>query len=270
MCCGALNLQGQDTLLYKLIGTDSLLIEVLYPQQQAAEALRPAVVFFHGGGWRNGNRNHLRRQAKYFVDRGAVCFLVEYRIESKHGTSPFEALADAKSALRYVRSKAAHFQIDPAMIVACGGSAGGHLAAACALIDGYETEGEMTQISSRPDALILLNPVIDNSPAGYGYRKIGEEYRTFSPLHNIKRGAPPTLFLLGTQDKLIPVATARYYQTAMERVGSRCELKLYEGQEHSFFNYARSPQYFEATLTEMDAFLVSLGFLLPLNHLKTD
>jgi hypothetical protein len=59
---------------------------------------------------------------------------------------------------------------------------------------------------------------------------------------------------------LIPVETAKYYQVVMQKVGSRCELKLYEGQAHGFFNY-RNLKLYRQTVVEMDAFLVSLGYL---------
>ena len=107
---------------------------------------------------------------------------------------------------------------------------------------------------------MLFNPVIDNGPGGYGYERIGKEYKKFSPLHNINEGAPPTIILVGTKDKLIPVETVKYYKTVMEKVGSRCDLKLYEGEVHGFFNY-RNFEYYKKTLIEADKFLVSLGYL---------
>lgn len=55
-------------------------------------------------------------------------------------------------------------------------------------------------------------------------------------MHSIAKGAPPTLFFLGTKDKHIRVSTADDYKTRMKAVGSRCDLKIYEGQAHGFFN----------------------------------
>jgi len=95
---------------------------------------------------------------------------------------------------------------------------------------------------------------------GYGYNRIGQNYKDFSPLHNINKGAPPTIFFLGTRDNLIPVETAEYYKTVMEKVGSRCELFLFEGAGHGFFNF-KNPEYYNQTVRETDQFLVSLGYL---------
>jgi acetyl esterase/lipase len=169
-------------------------------------------------------------------------------------------LKDAKSAIRYLRVNAAKFNINPNRIIASGGSAGAHLAAATALIDGYNEAADDLAISPVPNVLVLFNPVIDNGPGGYGFERIGNEYKNFSPLHNIKAGAPPTLFLLGSQDNLIPVVTAQYYQMAMEKVGSRCDLLLYEDQPHGFFNYPNF-EYYKKTVEAADDFLQSLGYL---------
>jgi acetyl esterase len=115
-------------------------------------------------------------------------------------------------------------------------------------------------VSCIPNSLVLFNPVIDNSPGGYGYERIGEAYKNFSPLHNINKGAPPTIFFLGTNDDLIPVETAQYYKVVMEKVGSRCDLKLYKGEGHGFFNY-RNTKYYNQTVAVTDRFLQSLGYI---------
>ncbi len=222
----------------------------------------PAMIFFFGGGWINGDRSHFVHHARHFSERGMVCFLADYRTCSRHGTTPLESLKDARSAIRFLREHATRFHIDPEKVVASGGSAGGHLAAAAALTESYNESTDPPEVSPVPDALVLFNPVIDNGPGGYGYERIGPEYKDFSPLHNIRKGAPPTVIFLGTEDRLIPVETAEYYCRVMERVGSRCDLFLYQGAGHGFFNYGRGDHYTK-TLEEADRFLVSLGYLPP-------
>ncbi len=254
---------AQETILYKKIDTTSLFVEIHQPSQMDDSRQYPAMVFFFGGGWNGGTRHHFLPQAKYFANRGLVCFLVDYRTRKKHGTTPFECVKDAKSAIRFIRANAAQFQIDPNQVIAAGGSAGGHLAAATALIEAYNEDTDDRSVSCIPNALVLFNPVSDNGPGGYGFERIGTAYQQFSPLHNIHKGAPPTLFLLGTEDNLIPVEMATYYKMVMEKVGSRCDLVLYEGQEHGFFNKSekRGAHYFNLTVLEADRFLQSLGYL---------
>jgi acetyl esterase/lipase len=184
--------------------------------------------------------------------------LVDYRIQGKHKTTPFESLKDAKSAIRFIKENSEKLHIDSSKIIAAGGSAGGHLAAATALIEEYNEITDNLNITSKPNALVLFNPVIDNGPGGYGFSRIRAEYKNFSPLHNIQKNAPPTIIFLGTEDIYIPVETAKYYKKVMEKVGSRCDLFLYEGAKHTFFN---NNKYYKEVLLEADKFLQSLGYL---------
>jgi len=259
MICTSVS-HAQEKTLYKQIDSTQLFLEVYYPENAEIGKNYPAMVFFFGGGWVSGERTQFLNHAKYFAQRGLVCFLADYRTKNKNNTSPFESLKDAKSAIRFIRKNASDFHIDSDKIIASGGSAGGHLAAATALTEGYNEATDDLSISCIPNALVLFNPVIDNSPGGYGYERIGDAYKSFSPLHNIKKGAPPTILFLGTIDKLIPVVTAEYYQMVMYKVESRCDLKLYEGAGYGFFNYTNF-DFYKATLTEADKFLVSLGYL---------
>lgn len=245
--------------IYKQIDTISLALDFYYPADIEPNRSYPVMIFFFGGGWNGGRISQFEPHAKYFSDRGIICVLADYRVKSRHNSTPFDALEDAKSAMRYLREHASEFQIDTSKIVASGGSAGGHLAAATAIISKYDNPSENLQISSKPNALVLFNPVIDNGPGGYGYDRIGVKYKDFSPLHNINEGAPPTIFFLGTEDKLIPVVTAEYYKTVMEKVRSRCDLIVYEGEGHGFFNYKFSDNY-NKTISETEKFLTSLGY----------
>ncbi|WP_345278033.1 alpha/beta hydrolase [Litoribaculum gwangyangense] len=235
-------------------------MQVYYPEKMDAKQQYPAMVFFFGGGWNKGSMKQFEPHAKYFSKRGLVCFLVDYRVTNRHQSTPFESLKDAKSAIRFVRENAIKYHIDPSKIIASGGSAGGQLAAAAALIEGYNEDTDNTIISCKPNALVLFNPAIDNGPAGVGYDRIGNAYKNFSPLHNIEKGAPPTIIFQGTIDNLIPVETVKYYQTVMQKVGSPCELLLYEGKEHGFFNYNKIENY-KDTVSKTDTFLQTLGYL---------
>ena len=246
--------------VYKQIDTVTLSLDIYYPPERDMATDYPAMIFFFGGGWKGGSVAQFEPHARYFSSRGIICILADYRVESRQKTSPFKSLNDAKSAIRFIRRNAARFKIDTGKIIASGGSAGGHLAAATALVSEFNEPGEDLSVSCVPNAMVLFNPVIDNGPAGYGHERIRDAYKDFSPLHNISAGAPPTIFFLGTNDKLIPVETAKYFKKAMEKVGSRCDLFLYEGQPHGFFNF-RNREYYDKTVLETDRFLMSLGYL---------
>jgi acetyl esterase len=246
--------------VYKKVDTLSLTLDIYYPPSMDESKKYPAMIYFFGGGWVGGSTAQFEPHAKYFSERGLICVLADYRVKNKHKTPPFESLKDAKSAIRYIRKNAEKLNIDPNQIIASGGSAGGHLAAATAIIEKYDEPSEDLSISSIPQALVLFNPVIDNGPGGYGYERVNDQYKDFSPLHNIQKGAPPTILFLGTEDPLIPVETVQYYQTVMEKVGSRCDIHLYEGQKHGFFNL-KNIEYYNKTVFEADKFLSSLGYI---------
>jgi acetyl esterase/lipase len=245
---------------YRKIDSTELFLHMWYPPDYDPAQKYPAIIFFFGGGWIGGGPTQFTEQAKYFARRGMIAMTADYRVKKRNNTTPFDAVRDAKSAIRFLRQYAGILGVDPQKIVASGGSAGGHLAAAAGIIKGLEPPGEDTAISSRPDALVLFNPVFDNGPGGYGYDRVGERYREISPFHNIAPGDPPTILFFGTKDKYVPVATIKAFQKKMQDAGNRCDLFLYEGQGHGFFN-SWKPEYYEKTMREADKFLVSLGFL---------
>lgn len=257
------SLFSQKTAVYKTVGNTDLKMAVYEPPGFDKHKKYKAMVFFFGGGWTKGSYAQFKLHAAWFAEKGLVCFLPDYRVESRNHTTPFEALKDAKTAIRFIKQNADRFHIDSAKIIASGGSAGGQLAAATALITDYNEDTDNLAISPVPDALILFNPVIDNGPGGFGFERIGEAYLKFSPLHNIRKGAPPTLIMLGKKDHLIPVAAAEYYKTVMKKVGSRCDLVLYDNAGHGFFNQnaKNDNPFYQETLNEAERFLKSLGYI---------
>ena len=248
------------TQVYKQIDTVELAMEFHYPADAQISSPRPVIIFFFGGGWNGGSIGQFRPHAEYFATRGIIAALADYRVASRHNTTPFESLKDAKSAIRYLREHHRELGIDPDQIIAAGGSAGGHLAAATGNVPSMDEEGEDLSISARANALVLFNPVYDNGPGEYGYERVKEKYQAFSPKHNIRSGAPPTIVFFGTQDRLVKVPTIEAYDQAMEAVGARCETFLYEGQGHGFFNFRNQP-YYRETVYQTDLFLASLGYL---------
>jgi acetyl esterase/lipase len=258
--------QGAEKHVYKTAGSEQLAVWAVYPAKPVREGRNPAMVFFFGGGWSSGMTKQFETHAEYLAQRGMTAFLVEYRTRKSSGTTPFESVSDARSAMRFIRANAAELGIDPSRIAASGGSAGGHLAAAAAYVTSFDEQGEDRSVNPAPDALVLFNPVIDNSAQGYGNERLGERWREFSPMHNITAAnARPTLFMVGSEDHLIPVATAEGYARLCREAGGRCDLEIYPGATHGFFNIDRKKKqeerYYETTIARMDDFLVSLGYL---------
>ncbi|MEY4384858.1 MAG: Arylsulfatase [Verrucomicrobiota bacterium] len=249
-----------ETLVYKNVGDRELHLYVEKPADWKATDQRPAIVFFFGGGWVSGKPTQFQSQSEYLTTRGMVGVRVEYRVLPKDDKGPpVICCQDAKSAMRWVRSHAAELGIDPHLIAAAGGSAGGHLAAFTSMVGGMDDPVDDLSISPRADALVLFNPVFDNGPdGGYGNTRLGGRYREFSPAHNITSNTPPTIVFLGDSDKLISTNVLERFKAHMTKVGGRCDTHVYEAQPHGFFN---QEPYKTATLIEADKFLASLGWL---------
>ena len=250
-----------ETQTFKKVGDRELKLRILKPADARPGDSRPAIVFFHGGGWVGGSPHQFDEQCKYLVTRGIVCIQPAYRLLNRQDTRqpPDICIQDAKSAMRWVRSHAKELGIDPNRVAAGGGSAGGHLAAFVGLCDGIDDPQDDKTISAKASALVLFNPVFDNGPeGGWGTERVGNRFKELSPAHNISSDDPPTVIFIGRNDRLIPTTTVERFAAHMKQAGVRCDLHIYEGQGHGFFNSNPSQT---ITLIEADKFLTSLGYL---------
>ena len=246
---------------YKTVEDVALRLWVFAPDRAADADPRPAAVFFFGGGWRTGSPAQFARQARALRDRGMVAIVADYRVSSRHGTRPWQAVADARDAVRWVRTQAAELGVNPARVAAAGGSAGGHLAAATATLPDAGEE----DVAAPPDALMLFNPAVVLAPVEGVLepgdelaRRFGRPLDFMSPYHHVRAGHPPTRIVHGSADTVVPARTAVAYCERVASVGGDCEVVLYGGAGHGFFN--REP-HFERTLRQMLDFLEGLGWL---------
>lgn len=260
-CLALASANGAETVIYKTADNRELKLHIDKPEGWKKDDKNPAIVFFFGGGWVGGTPEQFRRQSTYLATRGMVGVRVEYRtIPNGDKGPPVVCCADAKSAMRYVRAHAAELGIDPRRIAGAGGSAGGHLAAFTALVEGQDDPQDDQNVSCKPDALVLFNPVFDNGPGQWGHGRVGTRYMEFSPAHHVTKDAPPTIAFFGEKDHLISVDVAKGFDERMEKAGARCETHIYPGAGHGFFN---KPEHCIQTLAEADKFLASLGWIKP-------
>lgn len=211
---------------------------VYSPASMNAEA-RPAVVFIHGGGWHSGKPEQFALLARRYAARGLVGISVGYRLAKPPETTVPDCVADVKSAVRWIRKHAGELGVDPARIVVLGDSAGGHLAAATALLPGFDAPGDDLTVSARPDALVLFNPVIDTTPPdGWDLKSHGEAVvalaKDLSPMDHVSAGAPPTLVIHGSADKVTPLAGSERFVAAMRAAGNTARLETLDGKGHAF------------------------------------
>jgi len=244
----------KSSFVYKTIDGVTLSMTMYKPQVSSAVKL-PAIVFFFGGGWVGGDPVQFKFQAEYLASRGIVAFCPDYRTKSRHSTTPFESVKDAKSAIRYLKIHSDELGIDISKIVASGGSAGGHLAACTAVIENVNESTDDLAVSSVPMALVLFNPVVDTGKKGYGQEKLAGREFELSPVHHITANVPVTLIMHGKADTVVPYENVHRFNYLMKQQGNKCTLVGYKKQGHGFFNYNKSPKYFKKTLTKTEAFL---------------
>ena len=259
-------LPGAEYKVYKKTEQGDLHLNIYKPADWKATDTRPGIVFFFGGGWRNGNPSQFEPHCKHLASKGMVACTAEYRIKSKHDTTPFECVADGKSAVRWIREHAKELGIDPQRIAVGGGSAGGHVAACTGTVIGFDEPDENKSISSVPNAMALFNPVVDTTETGWkgGPSQLGKRCKEISPIHFLKKGTPPTIIFHGTADKTVLFENVERFTEQMKQNGNRCELVAYEGEGHGFFNLRKnSEDNYHSTIKKLDQFLTSLDYLEP-------
>lgn len=239
---------------YARRGKRALRLDVYMPAEPTGvgEALRPAIVQVHGGGWVVGSRveqgipllNHL-------ASCGWVGFNIDYRL-SPSATFP-EHLIDVKEAIAWVREHAADYGADRDFVCITGGSAGGHLTALAALTaDDRSLQPGFEDADTSVAAAVPFYGVYDLTNAEGDYypelayllerfvlkRCYSDDPRPFreaSPTFRVHPGAPPFLVLHGSRDTLVPVADARRFVRELRAVSDNpvvyAELA---GAEHAF------------------------------------
>lgn len=252
---------------YKSPGGVDLGAYVFQPEGGVPAGGRPAMLFFFGSRWDTGLVSQFAPHALYFVSRGMTSILIDYRVRSRFpGARPQDAMADARSAVRWTRRHAPELGINPRAVIAAGASAGAHAALAAAMLfDGDDPEDDLS-VSCVPDGLVLFSPILDIS------RRQGMVYRSFSTrrdrrqadlMRHVRRRLPPVLILHGTDDRVVPCESSRRFRRRMWWRGNKCRLIRYECQGHGFFNFNVSPRMYELTIGEVDSFLTGLRILSP-------
>ncbi len=212
-------------------GLQNHLLDVYIPPNTGSP--RPAVVYIHGGGWKNRTkkgtlRNDLRR---LYEDAQYVIVDINHRY-STEAIWPAQ-IHDCKTAIRHIRHHADLYQIDPCAIGVMGHSSGGHLAAmlgAAMGIDslegyhlGYPNESSDVQavidFFGPTDFLQVDNmypstcdsPVIYEEPGSMVSQLMGclvtecaDKVQSANPINYIDGNEPPFSIYHGTADCTVP------------------------------------------------------------------
>jgi len=208
------------------------------PPEKATGAV---VVICPGGGY-GGLADHEGRPiAEWLNGLGVTGVVLRYRLApSKHPAM----LQDAARAIRTVRANAEGWGLDPKRIGVLGFSAGGHLASTIGTHFDAGDPGAadpVDRISSRPDRMILIYPVISMAPP---YTHGGSRRNLLGPdpapelvaeLSNETRVTPetPPTFLAHTDaDVAVPSENSILFALALRKARVPVELHVFEKGPH--------------------------------------
>ena len=255
-------------------GYRPLVVDIYMPPK--GKAPKPLVLYIHGGGWVSGHTRHGGALANFpaalarLASEGFVVASLEYRLAAE---APFPAqVQDARAALRFLKSNAARYGIDPTRTGIWGGSAGGHLAALTALSCGdasLDAAGTKAPLGSEcVQAAAIWYGVYDfaalsaSRPGGQdaaAAKLLGcdgpctpEKFAAASPVTYVDAKDPPFLIIHGDEDKTVPVAQSHLGEARLKGAGVPVESIYIPGVDHSFIG-ATPQQTREATLKAVNA-----------------
>ncbi len=256
---------GSERRVYRVVNGKELALWIYRPDDWRPGDRRPAVLWFFGGGFEVGIPSQFAKQAEAMAERGLVAMTVDYRVKSRHGgeVMPFDAVEDARAAMRWAREHAAELGIDPERVAAAGGSSGGHLAAMCAIRGAVEGDD---QVLDPPNALLLFNPAVDLDIPIVRERTSEKELASLmaiSPLRQLAEPLPPTLILHGSEDVIVPLSSSEVFVERAREVGTeRIELETFPGLGHEFYLHGlQGNRGFEISVSRVREFLRGIGWL---------
>jgi acetyl esterase/lipase len=211
------------------------------PEQIATGA---AIVVCPGGGYSHlADVKEGSDVAKWLNSLGITAFVLKYRLGMRYHQP--NQLLDAARAVRTVRARAPQWNVDPKRIGILGFSAGGHLSATLGTHfdpGKPDTKDEIDRVSSRPDLMILVYPVVtmgDLTHKGSKLNLLGDNpspelIKLYSNELQVTKETPPTFLVHAVTDTAVPVENSLLFADALRHAGVPFEIHLYERGPHGF------------------------------------
>lgn len=208
----------------------------------------PTLVFIHGGGWATGGPDDYKFYTVAYAAKGYAAASISYRLVGK---APYPAcVQDCRNAIRWLKSNAAKYGLDPDRIAAIGGSAGGHLSMmlgyAPAEVPDWDKENPFPGISPKVQAVINFygpsdltddlaktNSTVIRFFGGKKFAEAGRDYQMASPLTHLDKSDPPTLILHGTIDEIVSVEQSDRLAARLKDLGIPVVYDRLEGWPHT-------------------------------------
>ncbi|MHC4557760.1 MAG: alpha/beta hydrolase fold domain-containing protein [Planctomycetota bacterium] len=227
-------------------------LDLYLPEQSDDSPALPLIVWIHGGAWRAGNKQNCR--SARFLQHGYAAASINYRL-SQHEIFPAQ-LEDCKAAIRFLRTNAKKYKIDPERIGVWGSSAGGHLVALLGTtgdVKGFD-KGPNLHVSSSvqavcdyfgptdftkmsafesrmdhdapdsPESILVGGPIQENK----------EACKRANPITYISKNDPPFLICHGDKDMLVPHNQSVLLNAALKKAGVDVKFHTVKGGGHGF------------------------------------
>lgn len=206
----------------------------IYSPQAAAQENKsyPVLVFFHGGSWRDGERDGYAFLGRTFAAKGFVTVIADYRKAPKHRFPAF--VEDAADAIAWSAKNAAEYKGDPSRLFVMGHSAGAHIAMMAALDPQWLARSGLNSgvikgvigLAGPYDFLPFDGPA---SKEALGHWPRPAETQ---PISYARADAPPLLLLTGDIDETVKPRNSAALAAAMADVDGVASVKNYAGVDH--------------------------------------
>ncbi|MCF7885433.1 MAG: alpha/beta hydrolase [Candidatus Marinimicrobia bacterium] len=213
---------------YRKGNSEAWVLDLAQPANFANE-LRPAIVIVHGGGWRAGSKSVdvYQKMMVEYAQKGYVTINVNYRLIDE---APFPAcIEDVKCAVRWLRSHAEKYKVDPNRIGGYGHSAGAHLALMLAMAPdsaNLEGDGGWDKYSSRVNVAVAASP-----PTELG-RDVPMAKPIWWPIGYISADHPPMFLIQGSDDKIVKAKLTDDFVEKMKSAGANIKYLKIDGAGH--------------------------------------
>jgi acetyl esterase/lipase len=205
----------------------------IYLPNQNADGGSAVLIFFHGGSWRDGEREGYGFLGRAFAARGFVTVIADYR---KAPSVRFPAFVqDTASAIAWVHANIVKYDGDADRIFVMGHSAGAHIAMMTALDPQWLAANNLA-----PDVIkgvIGLAGPYDFLPLTTDSSKfaLGQwpDLKETQPITYARGDAPPLLLLTGDKDTVVKPRNSKILSEAIQALGGQQQLRIYPDVDHA-------------------------------------